>query len=128
MFADSCTWRLISLTEDAICSVADATDWTLVEASAEAAATTVVSFCERSAALVKVPAEDSSSVEAEETVPTISPIRASKSRVMALTRSPRRIFSSASIAAASSAAFLAISASLKTCKLFAMSPISVISP
>ena len=37
--ADSCTWRLISLTEEVSSSVADATDCTLVEASSDAAAT-----------------------------------------------------------------------------------------
>ena len=72
--ADSCTWRLISLTEDDSSSVADATDCTLVEASSEAAATAVVSSCERSAVADSVPAEASSWVEADDTVWTISPI------------------------------------------------------
>jgi hypothetical protein len=44
-----------------------------VEASSEAAATMVVSSCERSAVAVSVPADASSSVEAEETVSMISP-------------------------------------------------------
>jgi hypothetical protein len=60
------------LTEDAISSVADATDWTLVEASSEAAATAVVTCWARSAVELSVPAEASSSVEAEETVSMIS--------------------------------------------------------
>jgi hypothetical protein len=33
MRAESCTWRLISVTDDVSSSVADATDWTLAEAS-----------------------------------------------------------------------------------------------
>ena len=45
---------------EAISSVAEATDCTLVEASSEAAATAVVSSCERSAVEVSVPAEASS--------------------------------------------------------------------
>ena len=51
------TCRLISLTDDVISSVADATDCTLVEASSDAAATMVVSSCERSAFAVSVLAE-----------------------------------------------------------------------
>ena len=74
--ADSCTWRLISLTDDDSSSVADATDCTLVEASSEAAATAVVSSCDRSAVAVSVVADASSSVEAEDTVSTISPTAA----------------------------------------------------
>src|SRR3979409_332211 len=50
--ADSCTCRLISLTEEAISSVAEATDCTLVEASSEAAATMVVSSWARSGGVV----------------------------------------------------------------------------
>ena len=106
------TCRLISLTDEAISSVAEATDCTLVEASSEAAATTVVNSRERSAVAVSVPAEASSCVEAEDTVLTISPIIASNSRVILSTRRPRSILASASRAAASSAAFFAISASL----------------
>ena len=79
MFDEVCTWRLISLTDEAISSVADATDCTLVEASSEAAATMVVSSCDRSAVAVSVPAEASSSVEAEDTVSMISPTATSKS-------------------------------------------------
>jgi hypothetical protein len=112
------------LTEEAISSVADATDCTLVEASSDAAATVVASSSERSAVAVNVPAEASSSVEADDTISTISPIIASKSLVIWSTRWPRRIFASASTAAASSAAFLAIRASLKTCSEPAMAPIS----
>ena len=126
--ADSCTWRLISLTDEDSSSVAEATDCTLVEASSEAAATVVVSSCERSAVADSVPAAASSSVEADDTVSTISPIIASKSRVMPSTRRPRSILASASTAAASSAAFLAISASLNTCRVSAIAPISVFSP
>ena len=75
-----------------------------------------------------VPAEASSCVEAEETLLTISPIICSNSRVMLSTRRPRSILASASFAAASSAAFLAISASLNTCSASAIRPISVFSP
>src|SRR5262245_31764714 len=57
MRADSCTWRPISLTEDDNSSVADATDWTLAEASSEAAATMVESSCPRPAVAVSEPAE-----------------------------------------------------------------------
>ena len=114
--------------EDAISSVAEATDCTLVEASSEAAATAVVTCWACSAVLVSVPAEASSSVEADDSEPTNSPISDSNSRVMPSTRWPRWILASASSAAASSEAFLAINASLKTCKAFAMSPISVFSP
>jgi hypothetical protein len=38
MRAESCIWRLILLTEDAISPVAEATDCTLVEASSDTAA------------------------------------------------------------------------------------------
>ena len=72
--ADSCTWRLISVTEDESSSVADATDCTLVVASSEAAATADVSVCDRWAFADSVPAEASSWVEADDTVWTISPI------------------------------------------------------
>ena len=48
--------------------MAEATDCTFVEASSEAAATVVVTCCARSAVLVRVPADASSSVEAEDTV------------------------------------------------------------
>ena len=116
------------MTEEDISSVADATDCTLVEASSDAAATIVVSSCERSAVADSVPAEASSSVEADDTVWTISPITASKLRVMPSTRRPRSILASASAAAASSAAFLAINASLKICSVSAIAPISVFSP
>ena len=61
-------------------SVAEATDCTLVEASSEAAATMVVSSCARSAVEVSVPAEASSSVEADDTVSMISPTAPSKCR------------------------------------------------
>src|SRR4051794_39479639 len=76
--ADSCTCLLISVIEDDSSSVADATACTLVDASSEAAATMVVSCCPRSAVDVSVEAEASSSVAAEDTVSTISPIAASK--------------------------------------------------
>jgi hypothetical protein len=59
---------------------------------------------------------------------TISPIIVSNSRVMLSTRRPRAILASASRAAVSSAAFLAISACLNTCSVSAMAPISVFSP
>ncbi len=78
MRADSCTCRLISVIEDDSSSVAEATDCTLVEASSEAAATTVVSCCARSAVEVSVVADASSSVEADDTVSTISPTAPSK--------------------------------------------------
>ena len=38
MRLDSCTWRLISATEEVICSVATETDCTLLETSCEAVA------------------------------------------------------------------------------------------
>ncbi len=57
--ADSWTWRLISLTDEAISSVAEATDCTLVEASSDAPATVVASRWERSAVEVSVEAEAS---------------------------------------------------------------------
>jgi hypothetical protein len=60
-------------------SVAEATDCTLVEASSEAAATIVVNSCDRTAVDVSVPAEASSSVDAEDTVSMISPTAPSKS-------------------------------------------------
>src|SRR6201999_626552 len=89
--ADSWTWRPISLTEEDNSSVAEATDWTLVEASSDAAATVVASWLERSAVDDSVPADDSSWDEAADTVLTISPIIVSKSRVMLSTRRPRSI-------------------------------------
>src|SRR6478735_350124 len=77
--ADSCTCLEISLTDEDSSSVAEATDCTLVEASSDAAATVVVTSCARSAVLVSTPAEASSSVEADDTVSTISPTAPSKS-------------------------------------------------
>ena len=89
---DSCTWRLISLTEEVISSVAEATDWTLAEASSEAAATTPESCWVVSAVLVSVPAAASSSVEADDTVSMMSPTAASNSSaslcIAALRRPP----------------------------------------
>ena len=78
MRADSWTWRLISLTDNDSSSVADATDWTLVEASSDALATVVASSLPRSAVPVSAPAEDSSSLEVVDTVFTISPTTAWK--------------------------------------------------
>src|SRR5882757_1620959 len=78
--------------------------------------------------VVRLLADASSSVAADDTVSTTSPIKASKSRVILSTRRPRSILASASRAAASSAAFLAISACLNTCSVSAMTPISVFSP
>src|SRR3954468_13994093 len=78
MRAESCTWRLISLTEDDSSSVAEATELTLVDASSEAEATRVDSSCERTAVDVSVEADASSWVEAEETVWMISPTALSK--------------------------------------------------
>jgi len=114
MRADSCTWRLISFTEEDISSVADATDCTLAEASSDADATAVASSCECSAVEAREPADASSSVDADDTVSTISPIRASNSPVIASTRWLRRIFSSASRAAAASVALLTMRASLNS--------------
>ena len=74
---DSCTWRLISLTEAASSSEADATDCTLADASSDAAATAIDSDCVVSAVRVNVLADTSSSVEADDTVATIVPIAAS---------------------------------------------------
>jgi len=76
--ADSCTCRLISVTEDDSSSVAEATDCTLAEASSDAAATAVARSCERVAVEVRVVADASSSVDAEDTDSTISPTVASK--------------------------------------------------
>src|ERR1700681_3475138 len=77
----------------------------------------VVSSCARSAVEVSVPADASSSVEAEDSEPTSSPISDSNSRVILSTRWPRSILASASSVAASSETFLAISACLNTCKV-----------
>jgi hypothetical protein len=108
--------------------VATATDCTLLETSCEADAASPEVRPVTSAVEVRVLAAASSSVEDDESEPTSSPISFSKSRVMASTRWPRAILASASAAAASSAAFLAIRASLNTCRVSAMAPISVFSP
>ena len=87
---------------DGHCEVAD----TLValerfgeaDAGEDAAATEVVSSCERLAVDDRVLAEASSWVEADDTVCTISPIICSKLRVMVSTRRPRSILASASVA------------------------------
>ncbi len=108
MRADSCTWRLISFTEDDSSSVAEATDCTLVEASSDAAATTVVSSCARSAVAVSVEAEASSSVDAEDTVSTISPTAPSNwsaSLTISALRCCAAISSCRCLASASSRAF-----------------------
>ena len=73
MREDSCTCRLISVTDEVISSVAEATDWTLVEASSDAEATMPDSSWVTSAVLVSVPAVASSSVAAVETVSTMPP-------------------------------------------------------
>ena len=111
-----------------ISSDAAATDCTLSETSREADAAELDSCWVVSAVPVSVLAAASSSVEADDSDDTISPTIASNSRVMPSTRWPRWIFASASAAAASSAAFLAISASLNTCRVSAIWPISVFSP
>ena len=54
--------------DEAISSVEDATDCTLVEASSEAAATMVVNSWARSAVVVSVPAAASSWLDADDTV------------------------------------------------------------
>ena len=54
MLLDSCTCRLISPTDEVISSVAEATDWTLEDASSEAAATMPESCWVVSAVLVSV--------------------------------------------------------------------------
>ena len=79
MRLESCTWRLISRTDADSSSVAPATDSTLDCASCEADATVVDSCWVDSAIRVMPCADASSSVEADDTVPTISPIAASKS-------------------------------------------------
>ena len=76
--AECCTWRLISLTVEPISSGSEATDCTLVEASSDAA-TILVYSCDRSAVAVRVPAEASNFVDADDTVSIISPTAASKS-------------------------------------------------
>jgi hypothetical protein len=70
---------LLSLMDEVISSVAEATDCTLVEASSDAAATMVVNSCERTAVDVNVPAEASNSLDEADTVSTISPTALSKS-------------------------------------------------
>ena len=96
------------MTDDDNSSVADATDCTLVEASSEAAATVVASSCERSAVEVSVVADASSSVDADDTVSTISPTAASKlsaSLIMSALRCSAAIWSCRILASASSRAF-----------------------
>src|SRR6185369_10906880 len=88
--ADSWTWRPISVIDEAISSVEEATDCTLVEASSEAAATIVVSSWARSAVAVSVPAEASSSLDAEDTVSTILPTAPSKSSASLIISALRR--------------------------------------
>jgi len=80
-----CTWRLISLTisrNDKFPRSQRPPTATLAEASSDAAATGGgQASSERSAVADSVPAEDSSCVEADDTVCTISPIMLSKLRV-----------------------------------------------
>ena len=52
--SNSCTWRLISSTEEVSSSVAEATDWTLAEACSDAAATVADSCWVVSAVWVSV--------------------------------------------------------------------------
>ncbi|MEY9470169.1 hypothetical protein ABH992_002568 [Bradyrhizobium yuanmingense] len=126
MRAEACTWRLISLTEAVSSSAADATDCTLVAASSDAASTSVASSVERLAVVVSDVADASSSLAADDTVSTISPIAPSKSSAILIMSARRRsaaslsclIFSSASSCAFRSALILNVSTAC------AISPIS----
>src|SRR5664279_3900425 len=102
------------------------TDCTLVEASSEAAATMVVSSCERAAVEVSVLAEASSSVDADDTVSTISPTADSKlsaSLTMSALRCLAATWSCLTLASASSRAFSSAFSRI-TATVLARSPIS----
>ena len=112
--------------DEAISSVEEATDCTLVEASSEAAATIVVSSWARSAVAVSVPAEASSSVDADDTVSTILPTAPSKSSASLIISALRRraaTWSCSTLASASSRA-LCSAFSRMTVTVLARSPIS----
>ena len=110
---DSWTWRPISLTDEVISSVAAATAWILSVTARDAEAAESDSDIVPSDVFVIVVADASSSVEAEERESTSSPIIASKLPVAVLMRCARAALIASSALAASSDAFLAISASLK---------------
>jgi hypothetical protein len=98
----------------------------LVEASSEAAATMVASSCERVAVVVNVSAEASSSVEADDTVSTISPTADSNPSailIMSALRCWAAIWSCLTLASASSRAFCS-ALTLKVSTACAISPIS----
>jgi hypothetical protein len=124
--ADSCTWRLISVTDDAISSVADATDCTFAEACSDAAATDVVTSWARSAVEVSVVADASSSVEADDTVWITSPTAASKSLASLFISCLRCAASLRSCSAFSLASRRALSSSISLMPLTALAvcPIS----
>ena len=86
---NSLTWRAISPTDEVISSVALATDCTLDDASSDAAATMPDSCCADSAVRLSEPAAVSSCDAAVVTVPTIPPMRCSKSAVSLPSCSPR---------------------------------------
>ncbi len=111
-----------------ISSVAVAVDWMLSDTSRDVFAASLDNCRVTSAALVSVLAVASISVEADESEPINSPIMASNARVALSSVSARRILAPASFAAASSTAFFATSAFLKTCSVSAIWPISLGSP
>ena len=78
ILCESCTWRLISDTDEAISSAAAAADCALAEDCSDAEATVADSIWVTSAVLVSCPADDSSSEEAVDTVWMIFPIAESK--------------------------------------------------
>ena len=121
-----CTWRPISATDATSSSVADATDWTLTEASSDAAATAVESCWVVAAVEVSLPAEASSCAEAADTVWTISPTADSNSSASRAISALRPAAARRSASAFSSASCRACSAALilKSSTACAISPIS----
>ena len=116
--------------EDAISSVAEATDWTFADASSDADATLTESRWVESAVCVSDPAAASSSVDADETVLTISPTAASNSSASLRIWARRRTASSCSCSALASASLRAFSCAriLNFSTASATSPISSLRP
>ena len=112
ILALSATWRLISWTDTAISSDAEATVLTLAEASSEAWATSEERTEVSSALLVRVWAADWSWVDAEETEPTIAPTDCSNSSAILAIAAFRSAAMRASLAAACSLASLASTTAL----------------
>ncbi len=130
MRLDSRTWRPISPIEADNSSVAEATDWMLVEASSEAPATWLDRPCVVSAVRVKMPAACSSCPAEDETLETIEPTAVSKSsakRISSARRAAPAALFCASWAAASRSA-LAIACSLNSSTAPAISPSSSLRP